>query len=165
MIEATDCGQADSAAPMPWLNPYGSLAQNKIAGKFQSLLFYHEIVAPILRELHAINHILSYCAFGLSMAGDKNGDGKLELFEVREYIQDLCRMTDHDTCLIKGLHLLARNYADISGAKRYILEEDLLAREKALNLLLQESLFDNDQVLEHLVDCDLEELDLCVIRH
>lgn len=164
MLEATDCRQADSDAPMPWLNPYASLAPREITEKFQSLLFYHEIVAPILRELHAINHILSYCAFGQSMAGDKNGDGKLELFEVREYIQDLCRMTDHDICLIKGLHILARNYADISGAKRYILEEDLLAREKDLNLLLQRSLLDNEQVLEHLVGCDLEELDLCVIK-
>lgn len=166
MIEATDCGQADSAAPMPWLNPYSSLAQNKIAGKFQSLLFYHEIVAPILRELHAINHILSYCAFGLSMAGDKNGDGKLELFEVKEYIQDLLQITSHEKCLVKGLNSLERNYGEIAGPKNYIDEQDLILRENYLNRLIQVKLLENEAILEQLAECkpeELEELDLCVI--
>ncbi|MDX1985316.1 MAG: hypothetical protein SFV17_01390 [Candidatus Obscuribacter sp.] len=166
MLTDSEAGEPTQDTPQPWLNPYAGNAQNVIAGKFQSLLFYHEVVAPALIELHAINHLLSYCGFGLTMAGDKNGDGRLELFEVKEYIQDLLQITGHDKCLVKGLNSLERNYNEIAGPKNYIDEQDLIVRENYLNKLIQTKLLENEAILEQLAECEpdeLEELDLCVI--
>lgn len=166
MLTNSEASQSKEEMPQPWLNPYAGHAQNDVIGKFQSLLFYHEVVAPALVELHAINHLLSYCGFGLSMAGNKNGDGKLELFEVKEYIQDLLQITGHDKCLVKGLHSLERNYSEIAGQKNYIDEQDLITRETCLNKLIQVKLLENEAILEQLAECEpdeLEELDLCVI--
>lgn len=134
---------------MPWKGTVQDLPQVDPFGiVFGDYYYYTNTWMQWYYEILAIQQLLEYSAMGMGMAGDKNGDGKLEYEELLEYTSNMQRLSKSDERVVRGLRVLLRNYWIIAEERGYLLECDLQERLCKLfyriisNILLRPQLAD-----------------------
>ncbi len=114
---------------MPWKGTFHDLPQVEPFGiVFGDYYYYTNTWMQWYYEILALQQLLEYSAMGMGLAGDKNGDGKLEYEELLEYTNNMQRLSKSDGRVVKGLRILLRNFWIIAEERGFLLECDLRER-------------------------------------
>jgi hypothetical protein len=93
----------------------------------EEMMFLAGDIYPQICEFNAIDHILCFASIGY-LAGDLNGDNKLELHEIKEYRNSMQIMAGSDKRFLSGFDLIIENFSTTAGDKYYITLSDWYTR-------------------------------------
>lgn len=127
---------------------YGQPQVDPFTMQFSDYYYYTNTWSQWYYEILALQQILEFSTMGMGLAGDKNGDGKLEYEELAEYTSNMQSLSKSDQNVVFGLKILLRKFWLLADERGYLLEEDLRERLSTLlfraisNVLLRPELAD-----------------------
>lgn len=140
-----------SQSSMRWsgtLSEYGQPQVDPFTMQFSDYYYYTNTWSQWYYEILALQQILEFSTMGMGLAGDKNGDGKLEYEELAEYTRNMQSLSRSDENIVFGLKILMRKFWILADERGYLIEEDLQERLSTLlfraisNVLLRPELAD-----------------------